>query len=60
MEESVVFDRQDTVGYDSPVVDRWFPSSKTCSTCGRVQEKKCLWLFESGDVRTMEPLRTEG
>lgn len=42
------------VGRESTVVDRWFPSSRLCSTWGTVQEKKPLRARARGCV-TAEP-----
>ncbi|WP_293142808.1 transposase [Okeania sp. SIO3I5] len=41
--------------YDSEliIVDRWFPSSKTCSSCGTVKES----LLLSERVMTMRKLQ---
>ena len=56
-------------GRDLVVIDRWFPSSKTCSACGAVQDSMPLnvreWTCRCGtihdrDVNAAKMIRTAG
>lgn len=57
-------------GHQLVVVDRWFPSSKTCSACGTAKAKLVLWertyhcttcgLQLDRDINAAHTLETEG